>query len=198
MIARPLRAAILLLVATLVASCQIAPKQQKLAVSLGGTSSLQLQTQWFEEPVQQLQQITWRHPEHPVQTMLVSSVLKATGIVLVGLSPLGQELWRVELVPGRPPTIRGIEPFSQPQLAKAMVADMQLHLWPLTHLQNRLEYARVQDNGQQRTVTNLHGNLLWRASEGENSIRIENISGGYQLDIKLLQREQLKLTEQER
>lgn len=180
---------ILSLVATafLLSACQLLPDSADPRVQLAADVQLQLQSSWSGPATQTLHQVIWSHPEHESRTLLVSSLLSADQIVIVGLSPLGQELWRVELGTKQPLTVTGIAPFDQPQLARAIVADMQLQRWPLVELQSHLQGASITATEHGRRVVSDDKQLIWSArTEAEVTI-LQHHSAGYSLQLRTLE-----------
>src|SRR5690554_2333568 len=90
----------------LLAACATVPELER--VPLNATARLDLASSWPGKPTQQLHQVTWSHAEHTPQVFLISSYLSNSEVTVIGLSPLGQELWRVFLTPGKPIAASGI------------------------------------------------------------------------------------------
>ncbi|WP_157980779.1 DUF3261 domain-containing protein [Pseudidiomarina salinarum] len=181
----------------LIQGCQLAPDNLSAHVALTKDVQLQLLKHWPHTPVQQLHQVTWSHPAYMPRTMLVTSALDVSRVLLIGLSPLGQELWRVKMTPGSPLQTSGLEPFNQPQLAKAVVADMQLHQWPVPSLQQQLKGGYINQISNKRTVINAKGDVIWLSTVDVGGVVIENIAGGYTLRVVLLEELKLEQAEQD-
>lgn len=170
-----------------VTGCQVGPSQH--AVRLGDSALLELARYWPQTPVQQLQNITWSHPEHGTQRFLASSYLHAKGLTVVGFSPLGQELWRAAITPQQPLQAQGIAPFDDLRLARAIMADLQLQQWPIAVLQQQLHNATITATDTTRQVKNHAGNVLWQGQNSGAHTTINNYVGGYQLTIELLEQQ---------
>ncbi|MGQ4277288.1 DUF3261 domain-containing protein [Pseudidiomarina sp. E22-M8] len=170
----------------LLSACQLLPTATQQQVQLGANARLSLQTSWRGAATQTLQQVIWSHPEHEPQTFLVSSWLSAEQIVMVGLSPLGQELWRVELGHQQPLTVTGIAPFDQPQLAQAIVADMQLQRWPVAELQTHLQGATLEQTPDGRHVVSDAGQVIWSSSTAKGTTTLRHHVAGYSLQLRTL------------
>lgn len=183
----PIRIVNLIIAVVLLSGCQLLPTSADPRVQLAANVHLELQTSWYGSATQTLHQVIWSHPEHQSRTMLVSSWLSAEQIVMVGLSPLGQELWRVELGAQQPLKVTGIAPFDQPELAQAIVADMQLQRWPLAGLQNHLQGASITASENGRRVISDDKQLVWSArTEGDVTL-LQHHSAGYSLQLRTLE-----------
>lgn len=183
----PNRILSLVVAALLLSGCQTLPTSTNPKVQLAENVQLELQSSWNGPATQTLHQVLWSHPEQESRTLLVSSLLSAEQIVMVGLSPLGQELWRVELGKQQPITVTGIAPFDQPQLARAIVADMQLQRWPLAELQRHLQGASITATANGRRVISDDKQLIWSARTEADITILQHHSAGYSLQLRTLE-----------
>ncbi|WP_040502771.1 DUF3261 domain-containing protein [Idiomarina xiamenensis] len=188
------RRCLLLLLALLLVGCQSLPGGDS-AQAYGSSGYLQLQPGWPQPPLQlwQQAQIRWQDQQQTKQQQfMISALLTAERVTLVGLSPLGQELWRIRYDAQGLSVSSDIQAMS-PQLARQIVADMQLALWPETTLQERLQ-------GDLRLTVEPDGRQLWQqqqllldiAMPSAQQITIENYQHGYRLALTLLDRQQLE------
>ena len=178
---------LLLALVIMLSGCQVAPSNH--AVALGDSALLELARYWPQTPVQQLQRITWSHPDHGTQRLLVSSYLHGQGLTVIGFSPLGQELWRAEITQQQPLQAQGIAPFDDTRLARAIIADLQLQQWPVAVLQQQLYNATLAATETARQVIGREGNILWQTQNNGSHTIINNFVGGYQLTIELLEQQ---------
>lgn len=110
---------------------------------------------------------------------------------MVGLSPLGQELWRARLDHTGQLQSSGIAPFDDPRLVQQFLATLQLATWPLAALQPQLKGAQLSEDNTGRKLISNDGQLLWQlARDGQHS-QIEHLTQGYRIELHLLSREEL-------
>lgn len=162
-----------------------------LLVPLGGAAKLQLVTSWQGTPQQELVALTWFHPEQPSQSMQVSSLRERQGITMVGLSPLGQELWRARIQHDGALQSSGLPPFDDPRLMQQVLANLQLASWPIAALQPQLADAKLIETPNGRTLLDAEGTPLWRLTRDGQHSQIEHLALGYRLELHLITRETL-------
>lgn len=146
-----MRLVLLLLLALGLSACQLWPKPP-LYYAFGG-GGYQLLTQWPGPSQQLLQQVQFKTAQQQ-QEFLLSVQLLPEQMLLVALSPLGQELGRVELTAGGRLQQQGQAPFSEPAFAVQLLAQMQWSLWPVAAIQPRLSGLLLQEKQQHRVLLN--------------------------------------------
>lgn len=152
----------------------------------------QLLDSWRGQPQQLLQQAVW-HDSKTEQQFLISVLLTEQQMVLVGLSGLGQELWRLAYQPGHQLSHSGIAPFDQPQVARRLLAEMQLALLDQASLSTRLQGLQLQQNaaGERQLVT--ASGELQLTIRGAATLAVghstEIITDDYRLTISTLQQD---------
>lgn len=144
-----MRLVLVLLLSLSLSACQLWPQAQLYYPYAGG--GYQLLTQWAGRPQQLLQQVQFQQGTVQ-QEFLFSVQLLPDQILLVALSPLGQELGRVELTRDGRLQQQGIKPFSEPAFAVQLLAQMQWSLWPVAAVQPQFKGLRLQEQQQQRQV----------------------------------------------
>jgi hypothetical protein len=151
----------------------------------------QLLDSWPGEAQQLLQQVIWRDANQQQQFVL-SALLQPDSMLLVAVSPLGQELWRLNYRSGHQLSVSGIAPFNQPQFAKRLLAEMQLALLQHSLLQPRLKGLTLQDRGTQRWLRRRDGSTvlhIQQAAQLQAGAQIMLQAGAYQLQITTLQQD---------
>jgi hypothetical protein len=151
----------------------------------------QLLDSWPGEAQQLLQQVVWRDANQQRQFVL-SALLQPDSMLLVAVSPLGQELWRLNYHRGHQLSVAGIAPFNQPQFAKRLLAEMQLALLPHSLLQPRLKALTLQERDAQRWLRRRDGSTvlhIQQAAQLQPGAQIVLQAGAYQLQITTLQQD---------
>lgn len=182
-----------LLLVLMVAACQsLGGQPTQVAIADG---RYQLQHSWPREPVQLWQQVEWKKGEQQ-RTFMVSAVFSSERLLLVALSPFGNELFRSELSRVNGVTFKGSEAFDDSRLAMQVWADLQMALWPLDSINTNLTGMSMQTTQTGRELWH-NEQLQWSSvNENENLQRaIQNISLGYQLTITTLEYELLDTDE---
>lgn len=174
----------------LLSGCQLAPPAQQGWAPLG-QGYYQLLDHWPGPERQLLQQAQWQN-ERITQQFLLSALLKHDTMLLVALSPLGQELWRLEYQRGHQLQVSGMAPFNQPEFARQLLAQMQLALLDETVLKQRLQGLRLQQSSTARTLYDKDGKLLLTVTnagqlQAGNEIQID--ADSYRLRITTLQQD---------
>lgn len=148
-----------------------------------------VQSQWPAAPVQLWQHVRWSQQDQQ-REFLVSALLKKDRVLLVALSPLGNELFRSELTPSGH-RFTGSEFLSEPRLALQVWADLQMALWPIAQVNRHLTNAELTLSGSKRTLID-DGNLIWSSTvELTTGGRITHHTRDYNLRITTLQNEVL-------
>lgn len=161
-------------------------------VSMAG-GSYQLIRGWSGPAQQVLQQITWQQGEER-QEFLLSAELRPDSVLLVALSAMGHELWRLSYDHTGVLNTSGIEPFNQPAIAARILAEMQLALLPAELLQPRLQGIQFEEQQQPYSRLLLDKNnqtmlqIFWLGS-AEPTAKIELVQPHYRLTIVTLQQE---------
>ncbi|TXH94993.1 MAG: DUF3261 domain-containing protein [Rheinheimera sp.] len=172
-------------------ACQLLPRSNMVYQLDGG--HYRLQTHWPGPAQQILQQVVFttagQHHE-----FLLSAQLDAQQMLLVGLSPLGQELWRIELTSDGQLLTAGIQPFADKRFAVQLLAQMQWSLLPLPDIQPQLRALTLTDMPNQRQVKNADGQTVLTI-EGAGEIAVGKtyriFDGNFELSIVTLERELL-------
>lgn len=179
----------------LLAGCQQLPDQTAMpgAVLFGGGQYL-LADYWPAQPQQLLQNVVWSDKTQQ-HHFLINLLLTSEQMLLVAISPLGQELWRLQYQAGHQLTVSGIAPFSEPEFARQLLAQMQLALFNVEELTPRLQQLQLtQPDNNTRALFTADGNQLLMItapasfSPGQN---IHIMAPAYQLTITTLQQELL-------
>lgn len=159
-----------------------------------GNGSYQLYPGWPAPARQLLQHVVWQ-TEQQTQEFLLNALLTEHQILLIAMSPLGQELWRLQLQHGRVTQLSGIEPLSRPEIALRILAEMQLALLPVTLLQPRLQQLTLteHDHGLRRQLFHRQQSLLDIQRQDTNDIpqQVQIHQQYYQLKIITLQQDML-------
>lgn len=174
----------------LLSGCQLAPPAQQGWVALG-QGYYQLLDHWPEAERQLLQQAQWQN-EQTTQQFLLSALLKHDAMLLVALSPLGQELWRLQYQRGHRLQVSGIAPFEQPEFARQLLAQMQLALLDETVLRQRLQGLSLQQSSTARTLHDKDGKVLLtvtNAGQLQAGNEIQIAADHYRLRITTLQQD---------
>lgn len=151
----------------------------------------QLLDSWPGKPQQVLQQITWRDTTQQHEFIL-SALLQHDTMLLVAVSPLGQELWRLSYSKGHHLSASGVAPFNQPQFAMRLLAEMQLALLDSSLLLPRLKSLSLQDEVDERWLRrNDGGTVLHIHLPGQMQVakQITLQATTYQLQITTLQQD---------
>lgn len=155
--------------------------------------SYQLIRGWPGPAQQVLQQITWQQGEE-LQEFLLSAELRPDSVLLVALSAVGHELWRLSYDKTGVLNTSGIEPFNQPIVAARILAEMQLALLPAELLKPQLLGIRLaeQQEPYSRLVVDKNNQtmlqIFWLGS-AEPAAKIELVQPHYRLTIVTLQQE---------
>lgn len=171
--------------------CQSLPENQLIYQRDGGRYALH--TQWKGPAQQLLQQVTFTGAGQQ-QEFLLSVQLDTQQMLLVGLSPLGHELWRITLTPDGELVSTGIQPFADRRFALQLVAQMQWSLLPLQDVQAHLSALTMKELPQQRQLIDASGAIVLTIDgPGElavgKTIRVRD--SNFELNIVTLERDQL-------
>lgn len=120
-----------------------------------------VQAQWPAAPLQLWQRVSWSQQDQQ-REFLVSALLEKDRVLLVALSPLGNELFRSELTPNGH-RFTGSEFLSEPRLALQVWADLQMALWPIAQVNRHLSDAQLTLSDSKRTLVD-GGNLIWSST----------------------------------
>ncbi|WNO59542.1 DUF3261 domain-containing protein [Rheinheimera sp. MMS21-TC3] len=149
----------LILIFVLVLSgCQSTPTPDAGWIAFGN-GYYQLSDTWPNQSQQLLQQVIWVNQQQQ-QQFIISALLQPEAIVLIAVSPLGQELWRLNYQPDHQLQVSGIAPFSQPEFAKSLLAQMQMALLSTDQVQANLQQLTLQQTGNERSLFDKDGKLL--------------------------------------
>lgn len=176
----------------LLTGCQlVAPREA--GWTMLGDGYYQLLDRWQGQPQQLVQQISWQNKAQQ-QQFLLTVLLQRDTTLIVAISPLGQELWRMQYSDGHKMTLSGVAPFNQPAFARNLLAQMQLALLDEPLLTPRLQGLVLQQEADRRTLLDARQHPVLQVdnpgqiSEGDRII----LSGpDYQLTILTLQRDLL-------
>lgn len=180
----------LIVLIAVTAGCQsIGGRSVQIPVANG---DYHLQYGWPKEPVQLWQNVEWRN-EQQQHTFMVSAVFKRDRLLLIALSPLGNELFRSELSRANGFTFKGSEMFNDSRLALQVWADLQMALWPIASVNANLTGETLQATQTGRELWS-DGQLQWSlSSENKSQQRvIQNTPMGYDLTITTLEYERLE------
>lgn len=176
----------------LLTGCQLLSVKPDSQVPLG-TGYYQLSDSWPGPAQQLLQQASWSDGTEQHQ-FTISALLRADVTLLVALSPLGQELWRVQYQPGHRLSVSGIAPFNQPQFAKFLLAQMQLALLDRAQLSGRLYALKLEQDNSSRAVLDDKGNTVLQIAQPQQLGQGQSITittAAYSLKITTLQQDLL-------
>lgn len=174
-----------------VAGCTALGSKDRLQVPVG-TGYYSLQWQWPGEPLQVWQEVRWSQKAEQVKNreFVVSVLLESERLLLVALSPLGNELFRSELTASGH-SFKGSDFLDEPKLALQVWADLQLALWPLETVNVHMSSGELQRENGRRNLRD-DGELVWSSGVTMNtSGTIENKQRGYELTVNTLQYEVL-------
>lgn len=161
------------------------------AVQLGGGQYL-LADHWPAQPQQLLQNVVWSDNTQQ-HHFLISLLLTSEQMLLVAISPLGQELWRMQYQTGHQLNVSGIAPFSEPAFARQLLAQMQLALFDAAELTPRLQQLQLtQQDATTRAIVAANGSLVLSITAPANITPGQTIgitAPAYQLQITTLQQE---------
>ncbi|MBG23160.1 MAG: hypothetical protein CMF22_06855 [Idiomarinaceae bacterium] len=190
---------ILIALATLMflVGCQATPPRDPLWTPVSDAAGFTLATSWPGPAQQELVLIEWSHPEQDQHSLQVSSARSAKGLTMVGLSPLGQELWRAALDASGRFSSTGVAPFDEPRLVKQMLATMQLVNWPIADLQPRLHGAKLLATKQGRVIHSASQELLWELTQQGDTLVVEHHAFNYRIELRQLQLEMLEFPTQQ-
>ncbi len=146
-----------ILLALLLSACQLLPGSELVYQRDGGYYLLQ--TRWQGPAQQVLQHVNFTAAGRQHE-FLLSAQFDATQMLLVGLSPLGHELWRIVLTPDGQLTASGIQPFANSRFAVQLLAQMQWSLLPLPAIQPHLHALTMQQLSTQRQLKNADGSTV--------------------------------------
>ncbi len=172
--------------------CQTTPPRDPLWTPLSDSAGFTLATRWPGPAQQELVLVEWSHPEQGQHRLQVSSARSTKGLTMVGLSPLGQELWRAALDTSGRFSSSGIAPFDEPRLVKQMLATMQLVNWPIEDLQTRLQGAKLSVTEHGRVIHNSNQELLWELTQQGDTLLVEHHAFNYRIELRQLQLEMLE------
>lgn len=154
-----------------------------------GAGHYQLLASWPGPAIQLWQEVDWQQGDTQ-QRFFVSSYLRQGSLTLVGLSPLGNEIWRIEYAAGGEVDASGVEPFDDDRLARAILADMQLAMWPEAELQPQLTGLRLSVQPEQRQLYAAERLVLQVTTTGQSQ-RIKNFVADYAMTITTLTQEKV-------
>ena len=181
------RCVTLALVLFAVVGCAALGSKDRLQVPVG-TGYYSLQWQWPGEPLQMWQEVRWSQKAEQVKNreFVVSVLLENERLLLVALSPLGNELFRSELTASGH-SFKGSDFLDEPKLALQVWADLQLALWPLETVNDHMSSGELQRENGRRNLRD-DGELVWSSGVTMNtSGTIENKQRGYELTVNTLQ-----------
>ena len=179
-----------LILLLMLSGCQMTPPASQGWQALG-TGYFQLYDHWPGRSQQLLQQVIWSDGTSQHQ-FTVSALLQQDGILLVALSPLGQELWRLQYQQGNVLTVSGVAPFDQPTFARRLLAEMQLALLDVNDITAHLQQLSLQQHEQQRFIMNTDGSKVLQITNAANVDAGQQINlqaSTYSLQITTLQQD---------
>lgn len=155
-----------------------------------GTGYYQLADSWPGAKQQLVQQVNWQQGEQQ-QQFLLTLLLQDDGYLLVALSPIGQELGRLQYQRGHKLSVSGVAPFNQPGFARRLLAEMQLALLSDAQLAGRLHGLTLQQQ-HNRIISQNDGRVLLQiapliAPAAGQQIQVS--AEHYQLQILTLQQD---------
>lgn len=153
----------------------------------------QLQDSWSGKPQQLVQQLSW-HSGEQQQQFILTALLQPQGYLLIALSPLGHELWRLNYQQGHKLTVTGIAPFNQPQFARRLLAEMQLALLPMQQVAPHLRNLQVTQHQDIRYILRTDDSVLFTIADAEAKTPHQAIrftADNYTLHITTLQQDLL-------
>lgn len=175
----------------LLGGCQLQRSIDRDLVAIN-TGYYQLDDAWSKPAQQLLQQVIWSDTEHNKHEFMVSVLLQPDQTMLLAISPLGQELWRIQYQTGHQLTVSGIAPFNQPNFAKLLLTQMQLAMYDLPHLQSRLTGINIKQVQNKRLIYDTKDQIIIEIDQAEHigpgqSMQIK--TADYQLYITTLQQD---------
>ena len=174
----------------LLTGCQLLTVKPDSQVPLG-TGYYQLSDSWPGPAQQLLQQASWTDGTEQHQ-FTISALLRSDVTLLVALSPMGQELWRVQYQQGHRLSVSGIAPFNQPQFARLLLAQMQLALLGSAQLSGRLHALTLEQDSSSRVVLDDKGNTVLQIAQPQQlgpGQTITITATAYSLKITTLQQD---------
>lgn len=183
-----MRNLVLLLWLGCLASCQLKPEQGLVYHVADG--SYQLRTVWPGKPQQLLQQVRFSSANSN-QEFLLSVQLLPEQLLLVALSPVGHELWRVQLTADGQLLHQGIVPFSDRAFALRLLAEMQWSLWPIGQIIPGLDGIQLIEQSGSRQVLLKNKPLLQITGAGVLAVGEMTVlqQADYQLTLTTLEQE---------
>jgi hypothetical protein len=183
-----MRNLVLLLWLGCLASCQLKPEQDLVYQVADG--SYQLRTTWPGQPQQLLQQVRFSSVNSNQEFMLSVQLLPEQ-LLLVALSPVGHELWRVQLTADGQLLHQGIEPFSERAFALRLLAEMQWSLWPVVQVMSGLDGIQLIEQSGSRQVLSKSKSLLRITGAGVLAVGQITVlqQADYQLTLTTLEQE---------
>jgi hypothetical protein len=174
----------------LLSSCQlIGPRDA--GWTMLGNGYYQLIDTWPGPAQQLLQQVSWSKGLQQ-QQFTVSVLLQPDAMLLVALSPLGQEIWRLHYATGHRMTLSGVAPFNQPDFARRLLAEMQLALFSDVLLATRLRGLTLQQDNNRRLLLDRQQNPVLRIEQPQQFGAGQTITlqgEDYRLQIVTLQQD---------
>lgn len=171
--------------------CAALSSTAPLRVPVGG-GFYSLQWQWPNEPVQVWQKVSWSQNAEQTKSreFIVSALFESQRLLLVALSPLGNELFRSELsATGH--TFTGSDFLNDPKLALQVWADLQLSLWPRETVSSHLSNVILTQTPKQRKLLD-NEKVVWSSRVKINTGgKVENKLRDYELTVNTLQYEVL-------
>jgi hypothetical protein len=174
----------------LLSGCQLFSERGPGWTALG-SGYYQLHDSWPGPAQQLLQHASWDDGTTQYQ-FTISVLLQSDAMLLVALSPLGQELWRLHYQRGHQLTATGIAPFNQPAFARRLLAEMQLALFDRASLIPRLQQLSLQQHANRRTVSDSnHADVLQIDNPAQTAAGQQIIiqAAAYRLQITTLQQD---------
>lgn len=181
---------IFLIFALLLTGCQLKPMFDNSWVVLG-KGHYQLTDTWPSQAQQLMQQVVWFDGKQQ-QQFIISALLQPEAMLLVAVSPLGQELWRLNYQPDHQLSVSGIAPFNQQPFAKVLLAQMQMALLSEPQLRAKLQQVTLLQDGNDRTLLDKDGQLLLHITNAGQIAAGQKIiikAPAYSLQIKTLQQD---------
>lgn len=181
----------ILILGLLLSACQQLPLATTGdSVPMAG-GSYRLYPGWPGADQQWLQHIQW-HDGTQTREFMLSVSLSDTSVLLVGMSLLGQELWRLSYDETVGLQTSGVEPFNHPAFASRVLAEMQIALLPIELIKLRLTRLRLTETQTpvyQRRLLDAAGaevlSIIWKGEPDAQRL-IELTQERYQLIITTL------------
>ncbi|CAM3693175.1 DUF3261 domain-containing protein [Rheinheimera salexigens] len=150
---------VILMFALLLSGCQSKPAPDAGWTAFG-KGYYQLSDAWPGQSQQILQQVIWLDEQQQQQQFIISALLQPEAVLLIAISPLGQELWRLNYQPDHQLTVSGMAPFNQPEFAKTLLAQMQIALFSEEKVRSRLLQLTIQQSANERGLYDKDGKQL--------------------------------------